>query len=342
MWGNLSQHMHSKRVAVVIVTYGERWKFLHEVLDAVVDDVHTAHIIVVDNASKNGNELREYAAVHDKVHVIRNETNKGSAGGYHQALSQARECKCDFVLMLDDDNVPEQGAMETFLSTYKFFSSKKVVLLGNRHNLPNTESLFHKAIASDAPRLTFFTVFSFAKLMHFFKMFFPSENTTYTGPFMPIVPTEAFAYGGAFIPIEAIHASPLPDPTLILYGDDVEYSWNVKKAGYSTYLCHSPLIHDIDTTFGGSHIFGLFEAGTRDFTVYYRIRNMVRLSVRHSKQNKIVLALSVATWIAGLLTLGFLKAGITSLFLKRAKLVLRATYDGYHEHAPLPKEAQLP
>ena len=30
----------------------------------------------------------------------------------------------------------------------------------------------------------------------------------------------------------AVREAPLPDASLILYGDDIEYSWGIKKLGY--------------------------------------------------------------------------------------------------------------
>lgn len=327
--------MEYKKVVAAIVTYGERWKHLQQVLDTLVHDPHIVEIVVVNNASRQGEEIKKYAALHPVVHVIHNDTNRGSAGGYNQALSRAREVECDFVFVLDDDNVPEKGAIALFLTTLTLFEDKKVVLVGNRHQ-QNSEPLFYTNISNDAPRMTFFNVFSFRKLFRFLGF-----SVDIKGLYTPIVPTEAFAFGGSFLPIEAVRTTALPDPSLVLYGDDIEYSWNVKNNGFSSYLCYRPYIHDIDMTFSKSHIVGLFEPTTKAFTVYYRIRNMVKLSLKHSRQNRLVLIASVITWISILLLLGLYRKGFSSVYKVKALLLLRAVADGFTGHVA-PPEVSLP
>lgn len=336
---------HSK-VAVVTVTYGSRWVFLSKVLNSVIDDVHLEKVIILDNASANKEEIERYSENHPgKIVILRNEKNVGSAGGFNQALAEAREISCDFVLLLDDDNVPEKGAMGNFLETLKFFPDNKTVLLGNRFNLPsNEEFFFQQTIKDDSIRGTFFEVFSPSKISHFLKVLFSlGKENVRRGPFVPLAPTEAFVYGGAFIPMEAVKEAALPDASLVLYGDDVEYSWNIKNLGYSSYLCASPRIHDVDLTFGAEyHILGLFLPQTKPFKVYYRIRNMVRLSVRHSSQPKPVLLASIIIWVIGLLMYGMLKTGLGRTYLKRAKLILQAVLTGYFVKMKIPAEAVLP
>lgn len=338
--------MKQSKVAVVTVTYGNRWRFLSKVLDSVVRDIHLEKVVVVDNASTNKKEIEQYVENHPgKVIVIRNEKNIGSAGGFNQSLTKARELDCDYVLLLDDDNVPEDGAIGNFLETLKFFPDNKAVLLGNRFNIPRNEDFFYqRTIKNDSIRGTFFEVLSLPKLMHFLKMFFDLQTKDqHRRLFVPLAPTEAFVYGGAFIPIEAVRKASLPDASLVLYGDDVEYSWNIKKAGYCSYLCASPRIHDVDLTFGkGSHIFGLFLPETKPFKVYYRIRNMVLLSVRHSPQPKPVLFISIALWVLGLFILGLFKVGPTTIFFKRTLLILQAVLAGYFVKMRIPQEAMLP
>ena len=339
-------NMEKNRVTVVTVTYGDRWEFLSQVINAVIKDEHLEKLIIVDNASSNKDKIeKSYNNNLEKIIVIRNEKNIGSAGGFNQALAKARETHCDYVLLLDDDNVPEDGFVNNFIGTMKFFKNKKVVLLGNRLNLEGNEEFFyHQTIKDDSPRGTFFQIFSFSKFLHFFKILTSkNKNNLKRGPFVPIAPTEGFVYGGSFVPIEAVRKAALPDKELVLYGDDVEYSWNVKNLGYSTYLCASPYIYDVDRTFvKGSHIFGLFEKETKPFKVYYRIRNMVKLSVRHSSQSKIVLFITITIWILGLYILGFFRFGPTLTFFKRVRLIFLAVIAGYSKKTKTPKEAVLP
>ena len=337
--------MKIAKVTVVTIMFGNRWKFLSQVVAAVMKDPHVATLIIVDNGSENKTKIEEGTKEYGKrIVILRQEKNLGSAGGFGIGLARARETDCDHVLILDDDCIPEDGAIDMFLDTLKLFRDQKVVLLGNRSNvLANKEYFYKPSLANDGVRGTFFEIFSFRKFFYFFKLLILRNAGGYKrGPFIPIIPIESFIYGGAFLPIEAVREAPLPDASLFLYGDDIEYSWNVKKLGYGTYLCSSPHISDIDFTFGAnsSHIFGQFDPQTAPFRVYYRMRNMVRLSIRHSRQNKLVLFISIVVWAFGLLILGLSKQGPTKNFFKKAKLIIQAVYAGYYPNSPMAKELE--
>lgn len=333
------------RVTVATIIYGDRWKFLSQVVIAVMKDPRVTKLVIVDNGSQNHadieNGTKEYG---DRVALLRNETNLGSAGGFARALEYARDTDCDFVFILDDDSVPEDGAITLFMETLRLFPDQKVVLCGNRYNvLDNKEYFYRPPVTDDTPRGTFFEVFSWKKAVHFLKLLFVrGKKHTKRGPFIPVIPNEGFVYGGAFIPIEAVRNTPLPDKSLFLYGDDIEYSWNIKKRGYSSYLCALPRIYDVDLTFGtnNSHIFGQFDKQTAPFKVYFRIRNMVLLSRRHTKQGKVELLLNIIVWMLGLFILGFFKTGPTATFFSRVLLMTQAVIAGYNPHGAFAKNIE--
>ena len=332
------------RVTVVTIMYGNRWKFLHQVVLAVMKDIHVSKLIIVDNGSENKEEIengtKEYG---DRVQIVRVEKNLGSAGGFGLALEHARNTDCDFVFMTDDDSVPEDGFVTSFMEVLKLFPDQKVVLSGNRIDvLDNKEHFYKPSLSSTNPHLTFFEVFSFKKLVHFFELLIAGRAHIKRGPFIPVIPTEGFIYGGAFIPIEAVRTAELPDKSLFLYGDDIEYSWNVKRLGYDTYLCYKPRLHDRDLNFGSnrSHIFGQFDPETAAIGVYYRIRNMVRLSRKHSKQNTALLFLNVFIWMTGLFLLGLFHKGPTKSYFNRVSLMTRAVYAGYFPDSKVAKRAE--
>lgn len=332
------------RVTAVTIMYGDRWKFLSQVVISVMRDPYVTKLVIVDNGSKNKEEIengvKEYG---DRVIVLRQEKNLGSAGGFAVALDYARSIDCDYVFILDDDSVPEERAIMSFMEILRLFPDRKVVLSGSRDNVLDSKEYFYKpSIPDDKPHGTFFEVFSIKKFIHFIKLLNPIKNKTKHGPFIPIIPTEGFVYGGAFIPIEAVREAPLPDASLFLYGDDIEYSWNIKELGYESYLCSKPRLYDIDLTFGtnGSHIFGQFEPNTLPFKVYYRIRNMVRLSIKYSKQPSLVLFLNIFFWMLGLFILGLFKFGLTVTYFKRVKLMILAVYTGYFPKSKVAKDIE--
>lgn len=332
------------RVAAVTIMYGDRWEFLSKVAEAVMRDPFVTHMVIVDNGAAHPGQIKEGVAIYgDKVTVLETGRNLGSAGGFAVGLEYARGLDVDFIFVLDDDSVPEEGSIQAFMDIMKLFPDKKVVLSGSRYDvLDNKEYFYMPSIPDDTPRGTFFEVFAWKKVLNFLKLLFRVKKKYHHGPFIPVIPTEGFVYGGSFLPIEAVRTAPLPDRSLFLYGDDLEYSWNIKKLGYASYLCTVPRIHDIDLTFGesNSHIFGQFDPSTSPFKVYYRLRNMVRLSRKHSKQGKITLLINVIIWVLGLFVLGFVKRGPTTDYFKRIALMAKAVYAGYFPNSNLAKRTE--
>jgi GT2 family glycosyltransferase len=337
----------SRSVAVLTVTYGNRWNFLRQVIDMVMKDKHVIQLVIVDNGSSNQHEIQEgvqeYGA---RVHIIRNEKNIGSAGGFAKGVEYMRSVECEYVLMLDDDNLPEEGAIGKYLEQIKNFQHRKVVLVGNRVNIPGNEDVFYSnEEPQTVPKGTFFEALSLKKLLHFFALFIGRELHKKRPRLAPQahVANESFVYGGAFIPIDAIRQAPLPDKGLVLYGDDIEYSWGIKRLGYESYVCHSPKIYDLDMSFGeASQAVGVMAPDTRDFRTYYRIRNMILISRRNTPQLKLALFLNVGIWITGLLTLGAIRYGFTKSYFRKAALIFSASWAGYFPHTRVPVRAQLP
>ncbi|MFH1454926.1 MAG: glycosyltransferase, partial [bacterium] len=123
---------------IITVTYGERFKFLKQVLGATVSDTNVDKIILVENASLNKKEIDEYISEanskQQKIVLVRNNDNLGSAGGFKSGILEARKHICDYVLLLDDDNVPESGWSKKVTDLTNFFVNEKVVISLNRHN----------------------------------------------------------------------------------------------------------------------------------------------------------------------------------------------------------------
>lgn len=337
----------SPRITVLTVTYGHRWEFLSQVIESVMTDVHVTKMVVIDNGSLNKEEIKGSVQKYgERVVVIRNEKNLGSAGGFAQGIEFVRGLDCDYVFMLDDDNVPDNGAIGLFLSHISKFESGKVVLVGNRVNIPGNEDIFYSDEERETlPKGTFFEVVSFKKLCHFFSLFAGKELNKKRARTTPreFVANESFVYGGSFIPIDAVRRAPLPDKDLVLYGDDIEYSWGIKRLGYESYVCFSPKIYDMDMSFGeGSQAVGLFDPETPPFRVFYRLRNMVLISRRNTRQAKAVLFFNIVVWMKAISLIGLFRYGMNRNYFKKLAILYRALCAGYYPHSKIPEEAKLP
>jgi GT2 family glycosyltransferase len=332
-----------KHIAVVTVTYGSRWNFLSQVADAVLGDPHVCRFIVVDNGSSQKEELRELSERDERVTLITLERNLGSAGGFSCGLEAVRKESAAYVLLLDDDIVPQNGFVEAYMKNYNMIADDKAVMCGNRADIPgNEEYLMRDPHSVPVIRGTFFEIFSWEKVRRFINIARYGKVATLKEKHA-WVPSEGFAYGGSFLPMEAVRTAPLPDKDLVLYFDDIEYSWGVLRAGFRSYLCATPLLHDIDMSFGQeSQTLGLCNPAAAPFKAYYFLRNRVRVSVRNTTQSKTVLFLNILIWMAGFCVLGLVRYGFSRLVLKRVGLLIQAVRDGYALSSTPPQGVVLP
>ncbi len=337
----------SKKVAVTIVAvvYGKRWSFLRQVLDACVSESRYTNFIIVDNGCADAEAIDAYTAPYgERMIILRQDKNIGYSGAINQGLARARTTSSDFVFILDDDSVPEEGAVDHFLTNLAMFGERKVVLVANRVDVPGNKDVFTTRPLHDAPpRGTLFEVFSWRKLVAAVKLLLGITPRN-DHPFIPIVPTEAFVTGGTFLPMEIVRTVDLPDASMFIYGEDLDYAWRIRRLGYQSYACARPIIRDIDMTFPnyGDHIFGLFNPATPAYKVYFRMRNAVRISVRHSDQSRFVLVLNVVVWYIGLCLMGIYKWGPSRSYIARARLVAVALYTGFFPKTAIPKSVVVP
>jgi rhamnopyranosyl-N-acetylglucosaminyl-diphospho-decaprenol beta-1,3/1,4-galactofuranosyltransferase len=103
------------KVAAVVVTYNRR-DLLLESLAAVLGQSRAPEAaIVVDNASQDGTA----AAVRGKfpaVHLAELRRNSGGAGGFAAGMALALAESADLIWLMDDDTVPEPGALSALLA----------------------------------------------------------------------------------------------------------------------------------------------------------------------------------------------------------------------------------
>jgi GT2 family glycosyltransferase len=321
-----------QHVVVVTVVFGDRWHFLKQTLEALVTDQKVKTIIIVDNNSKNPEAMDVYARQYlHKIVILRQEKNIGFSGAISKGVVRAKETDSQYVLIMDDDCVLEEGGIDMFLDNYKYFPNNRVVMVGNRVDVPGTLGAFKRpSIASQYPNGTIFEVFSSRKVINLIKLILGKKENP-TGPFIPVFPTQAFVTGGSFYPMQLLREIDPYDTSFFIYGEDLDFAWRAKKAGFLSYQCARPIIHDIDLTFPeeGGHIWGLFQEKTPDYKVYYRMRNSVIISRRHTYQSKLSLLLNIKVWFIGLFILGAFKHSSWKTYIHRVKLITRAVADGY-------------
>ena len=107
----------------IIVTYYPDIYVLKEEIEAIPSE---AAIVIVDNAS--GDEalikIRQLATTRERIHILSNSSNVGLAAAINTGVFEAQKIwpGAKYILLLDQDSIPEPSAIERLLNTYKKIS----------------------------------------------------------------------------------------------------------------------------------------------------------------------------------------------------------------------------
>ena len=216
------------KLSVVIVNYNVE-HFLEQCLIAVRNGMRQieGEIIVVDNNSVDGS-LEMLRSKFPEVKVISNKTNMGFAKANNQAIHIA---KGEFVLLLNPDTVVEADTFEKsirFMESHpeagglgvKMLDGSGKFLPESKRGLPTPSASFYKIFG-----LT--SLFPHSKRFSGYYMGYLNENQTH----------EVEVLAGAFMLLrkKVLDKTGLLDESFFMYGEDIDLSYRIIKAGYKNY-----------------------------------------------------------------------------------------------------------
>lgn len=312
-------------ICVVTVTYGQRSLLLKRVIERVFSSSYVKKMIVVDNNSPD--LIAELA--NDQVSVITNTENLGSAGGYKIGIDLAqKQSDCDFIWLLDDDNLPEIDALEKLVKIYPTLpgTTEDKALYCLRE-----DRVQHVKIAQGEDPHRYYLVpdnflgFNIFRIFHnqFYKT---RDKFKKPGEFKAYVKMPYTPYGGLFFHKELINKIGLPDNHFFLYVDDSEFSYRITQRGGSIWLIPECKVIDIDRSQGIGYKKKFFHSKLLDewnFRIYYHVRNRLYFYSRVAIKNNIVFQLNKILYLAFLKVISIL-SGKTAAY-EKLKI---AIYDG--------------
>jgi len=225
------------RISIVIVNYNVRF-FLEQCLHSVRKALSNieGEVFVVDNNSLDGS----IAMVRDKfpeVIAIENKENLGFSKANNQAI---RKAKGEYILLLNPDTVVEE---DTFLKILGFMDKHSeagalgVKMIDGKGNfLPESKR------ALPTPWISFYKIFGlswlFPKSSKFgqYHLGYLDKEETHEVEILP----------GAFMLLRkaALDKAGLLDEAFFMYGEDIDLSYRIIKAGYKNfYFPNTAIIH---------------------------------------------------------------------------------------------------
>jgi rhamnopyranosyl-N-acetylglucosaminyl-diphospho-decaprenol beta-1,3/1,4-galactofuranosyltransferase len=235
------------RVVAVVVTYNRR-DLLLESLAAVLRQGRAPDaVIVVDNASEDGSA----AAVRDAfpgVHLAELKRNSGGAGGFAAGLALALADGADLAWLMDDDTVPEPGALAALLAARDRMAAQgrppvlvasQVLWTDGRAHPMNTPR--RKPFAGKAERLAAGAV--------------------------GCVPIRSASFVSILVDAAECRRRGLPRADYFLWNDDFEFTTRLLR-GNTGLLCPASVVVHKTKTFGSTDT----DPGDRFF---YEVRNKI-------------------------------------------------------------------
>lgn len=318
--------MERLSISSIIVTYGKRVHLVRQVIGAALSE-GVDNIVLVDNASvkESADALDQLVKNNPQIHLIRHEQNEGSAGGFYAGLEYVLNyAVTDYIWLLDDDNVPQQGSLKALVDTW--------YMITNANNVDDLALYSYRGETREPDKraVTHGDIKGYAKNnfmgFNFFKEFQrkinkkPSDSINY-----PVVRVELGPYGGAFFNFNVLKKIGLPKPEFFVYADDHEYTLRLNELGIQQYLVYGSRLKDIDISFDDD---GLLSPKANDLKVYYTFRNHTYLSQRFIT-NKPIYILNKYIFLLFLFKSLIFKSFKYKSFAKnRAKLIIKAINDG--------------
>lgn len=215
-------------LSIVIVNYNVRY-FLEQCLKSVTEACRgiEAEIWVVDNHSADGS-VEMVRNDFPWVKLIANDQNVGFSKANNQAI---RQSKGTYVLLLNPDTVVEKDCFTkclSFMNTHtnagalgvRMIDGSGKFLPESKRGLPDPETAFYKMFGLSA---LFPKSHRFGKYhLGYLNEFETHEVDVLAGAFM-------------FIRRSALDQTGLLDETFFMYGEDIDLSFRIQKAGFRNY-----------------------------------------------------------------------------------------------------------
>jgi GT2 family glycosyltransferase len=318
------------QVCGVIVTYGDRFNLLSQVINALWKE-RIDKILIIDNGS-SVNTRAGIKKHFPELIVYRFEENKGTAIAFKTGIEKALETACEFIWLMDDDTLPEPDSLNRLKDFWNRFSKiekeKSTALCSYRKDRPN----FTKSISTTNPEEILPLKNNFAGF-HIKDFFIKIRERIISNKIEAIeslpasVKINAASYGVLFFHIYLIEKIGLPEESYFLYVDDFDFTYRITNTGGEILMVTSSIIHDLESSFylpaKKKLLYHSAFDSAKDSSAYYALRNTVYFSKKYLIDNRISYFLNRVLFIIFISVIAVLRGKI-----HRLKIMRKAMSDG--------------
>lgn len=237
------------RVTAVVVTWNRRELLAQSLAAILAQDPAPVQVIVVDNASTDGTSDLVTQRFPD-VRLLTCSENTGGAGGFALGIAAALEGPCDAIWLMDDDTIPQPGALAALTAARDTYVAEPgapqgpPVLVASR-----VEWIDGRPHPMNTPRVK------------------PGAGSAERGAALAVgcQPVRTASFVSILIDAARVRAVGLPVADFFLWNDDFEYSARLLR-DHRGLSCPASVVRHHTKVFGGTDV----DPGPR---FYYEVRN---------------------------------------------------------------------
>lgn len=250
----------SKKIGIILVNYNGE-KYNNECIDSILESTYENYeIIVVDNDSKDNSVKILEERYSDKITLFKNKHNSGFSEANNIGIEIAKNKKCDYILLLNNDTVIMPDCIEVMLKSSidncNSVVSPKIYYYDDKELIwsAGAKMLWKKGLAAQT-----------------------GINKKDNGEYNKRINVE-FATGCCLlIPMEVINKVGFLSTDYFLYYEDTDYCVRIIKEGFNIiYEPEAVLYHKVSASTGGEESY---------LYIYYNTRNRLIFNSKNNKEN---------------------------------------------------------
>jgi GT2 family glycosyltransferase len=285
---------------LVTVTYGDRIKYLSQLLDRALGEEGVCRAVVVSNAAILDISQIE-AKWRNRVLIVNLNSNTGSANGYAVGIEAALALEAEYLWLMDDDNAPAKGTTRILCKELVDLSNAigtgRAAVLGLRKSRLKDFGDLRRAFQPSSN----FLGFHVAQIPHKIMRRLSQPHLNYDVLSAPIdIPYSP--YGGLLAHRDVFKFIGLPRREFVLYADDWEYTMRLTRSGGIIRLVPDACIEDLESSWHQNReqesiFYRCLNLGS-DFQIYYSFRNHVWINRNIQCASEIIYQVNKFTFLS--------------------------------------------
>lgn len=300
----MTQASFSYPIYALVVTYGDRWEYLEQVLFQLENDVWIKGVILINNATSYNLDEAVQKANFSKTTILDMGENTGSAFAIKQGLLHIESLNDNaFVWLLDDDNLPKDDATLVLTQHWNAHAKRQTYHIDRTMLVSIRENREYLVLAAKGhlvwKRNAFF---GFHALSFLDKRLFKHKQKAQQRPYQERATLPFAPYGGMFFHVSLLKKIGYPNPDFYIYASDYDFSVRVPRAGGEIWLIPKSQLVEVDAHWSTkaednqptvSHVLA-----TSPFRIYYMVRNSVYFWKKYLVNNPLLFHLNrfILTW----------------------------------------------